>query len=197
MIDNRHSASHESHLFFIASIIIAQGLWTIFFHLGSYNSVAYDHLFIVLCASIAALIANVIINKTGENEHYLSGFGTVVLTFPIAWFLCEVIFHNVNINSVHVLRFILTASVILVSIPYILYLLLTAALPDVSEIKQNKFIYGLAFIGLFISSLAYLSGKNNYYIMTCDDFNSIKLPKNCYQTSLHYISPDGHPEAIP
>ena len=53
--------SAEAGAFFIAALAIAPAIWVISFNLGAYGDVFFEHLFMVWAASIAALLARLLV----------------------------------------------------------------------------------------------------------------------------------------
>ena len=81
------------------------------------------------------------------------------------------------------LKIALTLLNIAIALPFIGYIIVNTALPEVAEIHHPRLRIGLLVIALFIAALAYTVGAKNYYVMSCYDFKiaGAHLPDNCYR----------------
>lgn len=179
---NQPSAA-EAGAFFIAALAIAQAVWIISFNLGAYGDVFFEHLFMVWAASIAALLARLFIGRTAEGESYFGWLGALLLLAPTLWIATEVLTLGNNSAAVQWFRFFLTVLTLGVALPYIGFVIVNTALPEIAEIQHPRLRLGLVVISLFITVLAYIVGAKNYYVMSCQEFETAgaSLPDNCYQ----------------
>ncbi|MGB1010954.1 MAG: hypothetical protein ACPGVP_14625 [Thiolinea sp.] len=176
-------SSAEAGAFFIAALAIAQAVWIISFNLGAYGDVFFEHLFMIWAASIAALLARLFIGKTSDGESYFGWPGTLLLMAPTLWIATEVLTLGNTSAGVQWFRFILTLLTLTVALPYIGYVIINTALPEVAEIHHPRLRSGLLVITLLTTGLAYLVGAKNYYVMSCHEFEiaGASLPENCYR----------------
>ena len=137
MSDGRPS-SHEAGTFFVAAIVVGQGAWSIAHHAGRYGMLSNDHLFAIWAASVSALIATFVIGRTAEGEKYASGFSTMLLGLPSVWFVMEIYLYQSQAYLTGWFRFALTVLMVTVSLPYVIYLILISALPDVAERRHKR-----------------------------------------------------------
>jgi len=173
----------EAGAFFIASLAIAQAVWVISFNLGAYEDVFFEHLFMIWAASIAALLARLFIGSTEDGEAYFGWGGIVLLLAPSLWIATEILTLGSSSAAVQWFRLALTLLTITVALPYIGFIIVNTALPEVAEIHHPRLRIGLIVIALFTATLAYVVGAKNYYVMSCNDFKvaGSSLPDNCYR----------------
>lgn len=175
-------SSTETGTFFIAAIALSLAAWPIAFNLGAYNTIFVDHLLQVWAASLAALLAGIIAGRTAEGEQYFSWWGSLLLLMPTIWIVVEVLLYGYEDDVSSLIRLITTAATVGLALPYIGYMIISAAVPEAMEIHHPRLIGGLMVIVLLIAAMAYLVGYYNYAVMTCADFDisGAALPKNCW-----------------
>lgn len=178
-------SSKEANAFFVAAVLSSFAIWPVAFNLGAYGTVFTDHLFKVWAASIAALLANALIGRTEEGEQYFMPLGAVLLIVPSAWIIGGIIFLGNSNELVQLLMSVLALAAILLSLPYIMFIIMRAALPEAMELTNKRLRYGLAGIACVVACSAFLAGKYNYLIISCEDFDisGANPPDNCWSVN--------------
>ena len=176
-------SSAETGTFFMAAIALSLAAWPIGFNLGAYDTIFFDHLLQVWAASIAALLAGIVAGRTTDGEQYFSWSGSLLLLMPTVWIVIEVLLYGRTDDLTGLIRFISAITTVGLALPYIGYLIISAAVPETMEIHHPRLIAGLIAIVLMITVMAYLIGRYNYAVMTCKDFDisGAALPKNCWK----------------
>jgi len=175
-------SSAEAGTFFIAAIGLSLVIWPVAFNLGAYETIFFEHLFQVWAASIAALLASLLIGRTAEGERYFSWGGAILLLLPTVWLASEVALYGTTDTVSHVVRVVLSFATLGLSLPYIGYVIVSAAVPETMEIHDRRLMIGLAGIGIIVVAIAWFAGTHNNYIMSCEDFKiaGAETPKNCW-----------------
>lgn len=175
-------SAQDANAFFVAAVLSSFAIWPVAFNLGAYGTVFTDHLFKVWAASIAALLANALIGRTEEGEQYFMPLGAVLLVIPSAWILGGIVFLGNSSEWVQLLMSALALSAILLSLPYIMFIIMRAALPEAMELTNKRLRYGLAGIACVIACSAFFAGKYNYLIISCEDFDisGANPPESCW-----------------
>lgn len=151
-------SSYEAGTFFVASIIAGQGAWSIGHNIGKNGEISTEQLIVIWVASVSALLATFVIGRTSDGEQYVSISGTALLSIPTIWFLCEIFFYQYEDGVIGWLRFFLTLGSLVVALPYVLYLLLVSAVPDIAEIRHKRLWIGLVGIVSLIAVVGYTVG---------------------------------------
>ena len=129
------------------------------------------------------MLARLFIGRTEEGEHYFSWLGSLLLLAPSLWIGAEVLTLGNTSELVNGFRLGMTLLTLGVALPYIAYVILNTALPEIAEIQHPRLVMGLVVIGVFTGVLAFVVGAKNYYVMSCYDFQvaGTSLPENCYR----------------
>lgn len=175
----------ETSGFFIAAIATAPPIWTIAFNYGAYGTVFYNHLFVIWAASIAMFLAGLIAGKSADGRRAFSGPAALTLLLPSLWMVFDILSIESAAGWVTVASLVLMALTVLISVPYITYFLIMAVVLGVEKIQSPKFKLGLVAIAIVVACCGYWAGKNNFLIMTCEDFNVAgdTLPASCWSSA--------------
>lgn len=167
--------STESGAFFMALLGLALASWPVSFTLGAYGTVFYNTVLTIWLASLAALIGVLVIRRTREGEVYLTWWGALLLLIPTLLMTSGLWAQDVSWIS-DLLEWLL-----LLSLPYMAYLLLGVAVPEAAELHDRRLIFWLAFSFVLLNTISYLIGANNSWFFTCDDFliAGDEAPANC------------------
>ncbi|NKB76522.1 MAG: hypothetical protein GKR96_05620 [Gammaproteobacteria bacterium] len=170
----------------VAAIGLAIPAWSIAFNLGVYGTVLYNHLFIILAASIAILLSAFVLRKSEFKQARLGWCQILLLILPSAWLLLEIVLHQTTSPYFLTLRFVMSLATGLVSLPYIAYYLVIAIIPGVDGITTMKHKMGLFIIVAIVSGIGFLSGQYHYYVLSCNDFQLAgdSVPDNCWEMSV-------------
>jgi hypothetical protein len=172
--------SDEAGVFFLAAIAISLATWPISFTLGAYGEVFYNELLTVWVASMAAFLAGMFIGYTQEGEVYLTWWGGVLLSVPTLIMLSAAL----QIDQIPLALDVLEWLLLLGSLPYIAYIMLSVATPDAMELKSPRLVIGLITCFVVVNVSSFGAGHLNWVFMTCDDFIRAgdEAPESCWST---------------
>ncbi|MFS4439417.1 hypothetical protein ACMA5I_14490 [Paracoccaceae bacterium GXU_MW_L88] len=172
----------EARRFYVAAVLLALAVWPIGFHLGAYGTIFYDRIFQIWVASLAALLAGIVLDVRYETR-FTTPLRAIILLMPTIWVIGHAFFLQGEGLATRIAYWGFTLFIVLVSLPYIVKSLLTITMPEVTEIHDRRLTHFLAAITLFTAFLAYLSGHYNNLLLTCDDFEIAGdfQPGNCAQ----------------
>ena len=133
----------------------------------------------VWVASLAALLASIVVGRNTEIKIKFTWWGALILTIPSLIMFSVVLGLNQYLWIGSLLEWLL----LIVAIPYIAYILMMIVVPDSVELHSKKLWAGLVFILILINLISYLVGQYNYYFVTCEDFEKAgdALPLNCWK----------------
>ena len=184
----RRFDSREAAIFFAATVVLALASWPVSFNLGAYGEVFYTSALTIWIASLAALFAGIIIGKTEDDEAYFTWWGCILLLIPTLS-LTSVLWSETAPILVPVLDW-----GILLSLPYIAYVLLMVSAQEALELNDKRLIVWLAIGFICLNSLSYMAGVFNYIFLTCDDFviAGDEAPASCWNNQSVQKSQNGH-----
>ena len=160
----RRFDSNEAGVFFTAMIVLALASWPVSFTLGAYGEVFYTSALTIWIASLAALFAGIVIGRTDEGEAYFTWWGSLLLLVPTCS-LTSVFWSEAAPFLVPLLDW-----GILLSLPYIAYILLMVSAQEALELRDRRLIVWLVIGFLCLNTLSYAAGVFNYAFLTCQDF---------------------------
>ena len=160
----RRFNSNEAGVFFTAMIVLALASWPVSFTLGAYGEVFYTSILTIWIASLAALFAGIVIGRSDEGDVYFSWWGSLLLLIPTLS-LTSVFWSEAAPFMVPLLDW-----GILLSLPYIAYILLIVSAQEALELRDRRLIVWLMIGFLCLNALSYAAGVFNYVFLTCQDF---------------------------
>ncbi|WP_108816860.1 hypothetical protein [Loktanella sp. Alg231-35] len=166
----------EAGAFFVVTIALALGSWPVSFALGAYGEVFYTSVLTIWVASLAALFAGAVIGKTTEGEAYFTWWGLLLLLIPTLSLSSGYWSQSAPVIAS------LAEWGILLSLPYIAYILLTVSTQEAFDIQDKRLIFWVVVGFLGLNTLSYAAGVFNYTFLTCDDFivAGDQAPNNCW-----------------
>ena len=172
----------ETSGFFIAAIATAPPTWTIAFNFGAFNTVFYGHLFTIWAASIAMFLAGLVLSTKKNSQMPFSWWSALLLILPSIWMVFDVLAIGSSSGFVTAVSVLFMVLVVFLSVPFIVYFLVMAVVPGVEQISSKKLQFGLVGIILVIGLSGFTAGRNNFLLMTCEDFNVAgdTEPANCW-----------------
>lgn len=174
----------ETSGFFIAAIATAPPTWTIAFNFGAFHTVFYNHLFTIWAASIAMFLASLVLSSRKNPGIPFGWWSILLLILPSIWMVFDILAIDTSSGLVTAVSVILMVAVVFLSVPFIVYFLVMAIVPGVEQISSRKLQLGLVGIILVIGLSGFTAGRNNFLLMTCEDFNVAgdTEPANCWPT---------------
>jgi hypothetical protein len=172
---NRFNSS-EAGAFYISTIVLALSSLQVSFNLGAYGEIFYASLMTLWIASLAASFGALVIGHTIEGEIYVTWWGISPLCLPTV-LMTAALWQSTLPWLVDVLEW-----GVLLSIPYIGYILLSVAAQEATEIQDKRLLLWLLVGFVLLNTLSYLAGANNALFFACDDFLRAgdEAPNNCW-----------------
>ncbi|MEM7194149.1 MAG: hypothetical protein AAF402_04305 [Pseudomonadota bacterium] len=166
----------------VVTITLSIAIWPIAFNLGVYGTVLYPHLFTILSASIALILARWLFRLKRSEQALRGVLPVVLLALPSVWLLVEILLHRSSGSGVEVLRWSLAVATGLLSLPYLAYCIALYLVPGIDEIGNQRNRVKIVAIVLVIAVIAYCSGYYHHYVLSCQDFEvaGSMVPQNCW-----------------
>lgn len=176
-------STEESRAFVLSSIAIATGVFGISFFYGVFGTVFFEHLFYVWVASTVALLASLFVPPVDALPAFISWRGRFVLGLPTVLMIWLYFDDNpsLNIAAGGWIEWILAITIFGLTLPYLLFVLIMVAVPDVERLTQPRLRAAVVGIALAVVLAGYGIGRNHDRFITCYDFqvSGNFVPENC------------------
>ncbi len=173
----------EAKAFILSAVALSAGVFNITFWFGVFETVFFEHLFYIWVASTVALVASMFVPPVDALPALVSWRGRFVLILPTLWLLIEATTDTSATTAFWDDRalLVLSAVIVLFTLPYLIYVLVLLAVPDIDQLRTPVLRYVL--IGL-VTAMAFAGvaiGKNHPVFLTCNDFKVAgdDIPDNC------------------
>ena len=166
--------------FVLVAIGLAVFIWNLSFNFGVYGTVFYDRIFTVWVICSVVLAANFFLPA---KERYLNSWGMVAMLAPTLWFILQFWQYEIGIQSwLDFIGFWFTFLVMIICLPYGAYIIVSFTQSEALRLKPRSLFAALAAIAVTVAIIGYTVGANNYYFMTCTDFEiaGSHVPENCF-----------------
>ena len=178
-------SSQEARAFMLSSIAISSGIFGIAFWYGVFGTVFFEHLFYVWVAATVALVASLFVPPVDALPSFMSWRGRFVLALPSVWMLMTAIDGGENLDLANAgwPEWVLTIAILALTLPYLLYVLIMVAVPDIEKLRQPKLRIATWAIAIGVALAGYAIGANHPRFLTCYDFrvSGSDMPENCRQ----------------
>ena len=174
----------EAKVFVISAIVLSTTLSYIAFWYGVFGTIFFDYLFYVWIAATAALLASLFIPQMETPPLKLPWRGRFILALPTVWLVLstfiDVEAYRPDSPGTWVLWVVTLASAFL-TLPYLLYVIIVAVVPDIDRLTHTKLRVALLGILLVTGMAGFVIGKNHSLFLTCEDFKvgGHDIPANC------------------
>ncbi len=190
-----HVTPQEARAFVLSSIAISAGIFGIAFWYGVFGTVFFEHLLYVWVAATVALVASLFVPPVDALPSFMSWRGRFVLALPSVWLLMVAIEGEASLIQAQVdwAEWILTVAILAMTLPYLVYVLVMVAVPDIESLTQPKLRVAVWAIAIAIALAGYAIGANHPRFLSCYDFkvSGSNVPDNCR----HLPSAEMPPEA--
>lgn len=177
-------SASEAKAFVLSAVALSASLFNIGFWYGVFDTIFFEHLFFIWVAATVALIASLFVPTVDALPGFVSWRGRIVLLIPSVWLTMEAMNGSWLVSSSNSHWYWLAAvATAVLSLPYVLYVLVLVAVPDVERLTQPRLKLALVTIA-GATTLAGLSiGSNHATFLTCQDFKVAgdDVPANCRQ----------------
>ena len=189
-------SSEEAKVFVLSAVALSAGIFTIAFWYGVFETIFFEHLFYVWVASTVALVASLILPPVDALPAFVSWRGRFMLILPTLWLLFEATADSTVSLSVadEWILWGLSAAVVIITLPYLLYVLVLIAVPDIDQLRTPILRYALVAIVAAIAIAGVVIGQNHPLFLTCRDFQvaGSDVPGNC-RDAPSYLTPAAEP----
>jgi hypothetical protein len=182
--DNHAISRAEAKVFVISAIVLSTTVSYIVFWYGVYGTIFFDYLLYVWIAATAALLASLFIPQMETPPLKLPWRGRFILALPTVWLVLstfiDVEAYRPDSPGTWVLWVVTLASAFL-TLPYLLYVIIVAIVPDIDRLTHTKLRVALLGILLVTGMAGFVIGKNHSLFLTCEDFKvgGHDIPANC------------------
>ena len=182
--DNHAISRAEAKVFVISAIVLSTTVSYIAFWYGVFGTIFFDYLFYVWIAATAALLASLFIPQMETPPLKLPWRGRFILALPTVWLVLstfiDVEAYRPDSPGTWVLWVVTLASAFL-TLPYLLYVIIVAVVPDIDRFTHTKLRVALLGILLVTGMAGFVIGKNHSLFLTCEDFKvgGHDIPANC------------------
>ena len=182
--DNHAISRAEAKVFVISAIVLSTTVSYIAFWYGVFGTIFFDYLLYVWIAATAALLASLFIPQMETPPLKLPWRGRFILALPTVWLVLstfiDVEAYRPDSPGTWVLWVVTLASAFL-TLPYLLYVIIVAVVPDIDRLTHTKLRVALLGILLVTAIAGFVIGKNHSLFLTCEDFKvgGHDIPANC------------------
>jgi hypothetical protein len=182
--DNHAISRAEAKVFVISAIVLSTTVSYIAFWYGVFGTIFFDYLLYVWIAATAALLASLFIPQMETPPLKLPWRGRFILALPTVWLVLstfiDVEAYRPDSPGTWVLWVVTLASAFL-TLPYLLYVIIVAVVPDIDRLTHTKLRVALLGILLVTGMAGFVIGKNHSLFLTCEDFKvgGHDIPANC------------------
>jgi hypothetical protein len=174
----------EAKVFVISAIALTATVSSAAFWYGVYETIFFEHLLYVWVAATAALLASMFIPPMETPLVKLPWRGRFILALPTVWLVLSAFIdieaYRPDSSGSWVLWVVTLASAFL-TLPYLLYVIIVAVVPDIDRLAHTKLRVALLGILLVMGMAGFVIGKNHSLFLTCEDFKAggHDIPANC------------------
>ena len=151
----------EAKVFVISAIVLSTTLSYIAFWYGVFGTIFFDYLFYVWIAATAALLASLFIPQMETPPLKLPWRGRFILALPTVWLVLstfiDVEAYRPDSPGTWVLWVVTLASAFL-TLPYLLYVIIVAVVPDIDRLTHTKLRVALLGIVLVMAGSLLIIG---------------------------------------
>jgi hypothetical protein len=182
--DNHAISRAEAKVFVISAIVLSTTVSYIAFWYGVFGTIFFDYLLYVWIAATAALLASLFIPQMETPPLKLPWRGRFILALPTVWLVLstfiDVEAYRPDSPGTWVLWVVTLASAFL-TLPYLLYVIIVAVVPDIDRLTHTKLRVALLGILLVTAIAGFVIGKNHPRFLTCENFKvgGHDIPRNC------------------
>jgi len=182
--DNHAISRAEAKVFVISAIVLSTTVSYIAFWYGVFGTIFFDYLLYVWIAATAALLASLFIPQMETPPLKLPWRGRFILALPTVWLVLstfiDVEAYRPDSPGTWVFWVVTLASAFL-TLPYLLYVIIVAVVPDIDRLTHTKLRVALLGILLVMAMAGFVIGKNHPLFLTCENFKvgGHDIPRNC------------------
>ena len=174
----------EAKVFVISAIVLSGTVSNAAFWYGVSGTIFFTHLLYIWVAATAALLASLFVPQVETPLIRLPWRGRFVLALPTVWLVLSVF---IDIEAYRPdspgswALWVASLAGAFLTLPYLLYIIIVAVVPDIDRLKHVKLRVALFGIILVTAIACFLIGKNHPLFLTCENFQvgGHDIPRNC------------------
>ena len=174
----------EAKVFVISAIVLSGTVANAAFWYGVSGTIFFTHLLYVWVAATAALLASLFVPQVEMPLIRLPWRGRFVLALPTVWLVLSVF---IDIEAFRPdspgswVLWVASLAGAFLTLPYLLYIIIVAVVPDIDRLKHLKLRVALFGIILVTAIACFVIGKNHPLFLTCENFKvgGHDIPRNC------------------
>ena len=191
--DTEAISSAEAKVFVISAIVLSASVANAAFWYGVFDRVFFTHLLYVWIVATAALLASFFIPRIESSvATWLPWRGRFLLALPTAWLIFAAFIDVETYRPDSLVTWAVWVITILsafLTLPYLLYVIIVAAVPNVEKLTHNRLRLGLLGIVFVMGLAGFVLGKNHYLFLTCANFKTggHDIPADCRDQLDRYL----------
>ena len=168
-------------IFIFAAVGIALASWQFGFNIGAYETIFFEHVFGIWVASMAVLLACLILPL---ERRPIGKMGLLALASPTLWIVSQVMSYASN-GAFAWLSFFIGTGVLVIALPYVAFVLISITQTEGQALRSRRHLTGLVAIAFAMGTLGLTVGDNHFYLLSCDDFvrAGAYVPDNCWSAT--------------
>lgn len=169
----------EAGSFTVASLAMGYVLSPVAFTYGALGEILFQNLLLIWVGSLVALLVRLFIGRTSDGQQHFTWWGTAVLALPSIWLFLTVT--GVDSGFGGALVSLIALAMGFVSMPYILWFMMRAAVPETTTIRSVRVVVGFWVVLCVVCAASFALGKNHHRFLYCEDFvkSGAYAPSNC------------------
>jgi hypothetical protein len=183
-ISTQEISKAEAKVFVISAIALSVSVCNAAFWYGVFGKIFFTHIIYVWAAATAALLASLFIPRMETPLLKLPWRGRFILALPTIWLVLGAFIdmesYRPNSIGTWTLWAVTLASAFL-TLPYLLYVMIVAVVPDIDRLTHVKLRVALPAIVLLIGVAGFILGTSHTRLLTCENFKigGHHVPENC------------------
>ncbi len=182
--DDQAISNAEAKVFVISAIVLSGTVSNAAFWYGVFGTIFFTNLLYIWVAATAALLASLFVPQVETPLIRLPWRGRFVLALPTVWLVLSVF---IDIEAFRPdspgswVLWVASLAGAFLTLPYLLYIIIVAVVPDIDRLKHLKLRVALFGIILVTAIACFLIGKNHPLFLTCENFKvgGHDIPRNC------------------
>lgn len=168
----------EAASFTVAALAIGYVITPVAFYLGATGVIFFQNLLLIWVGSVVALMVRGIVGTTTDGKRHFTWKSTLILALPSVWLV------GLLLDLQFPLLSFVDLGMGLISLPYILWVMFRAAVPEAVRVRSKRLVVGFMLILAVVASCAFGLGKNHHRFLYCEDFtiSGAYAPSNCVKS---------------
>ena len=181
----------EAKVFVISAIALSVTVCNAAFWYGVFGKVFFTQVLYIWAAATAALLASLFVPRIASPLLRLPWRGRFILALPTVWLVLTALVDLEDLENFDTFSFdvwvlwALTLASAFLTLPYLLYVIIVAVVPDIDRLTHRNLRIALPAIVLLMGVAGFVLGKHHTYFLTCENFKlgGHNVPENCRRVS--------------